>query len=107
MKACIFTSVHPCFDVRIFQKQAISLAGAGYQVTLVAVADFEEKVVDQVRILGLPQSRSRVLRPLNWYRILRIAVREQADVYHFHDPELLFVGSMIRTLTKRPVIYDV
>ncbi len=107
MKACILTSVHPCFDVRIFQKQAISLAGAGYQVTLVAVADFEEKVVDQVRILGLRQSRSRGLRPLNWYRVLRIAVREQADVYHFHDPELLFVGSMIRALTKRPVIYDV
>ncbi len=107
MKACILTSVHPCFDVRIFQKQAISLVRAGYQVTLVAVADFEEKVVDQVRILGLPQSRSRGLRPLNWYRMLRIAVREQADVYHFHDPELLFVGSMIRALTRRPVIYDV
>jgi glycosyltransferase involved in cell wall biosynthesis len=107
MKACILTSVHPCFDVRIFQKQAISLARAGYQVTLVAVADFEEKVVDQVRILGLPQSRSRGLRPLNWYRTLKIALREQADVYHFHDPELLFVGSMIRALTRRPVIYDV
>jgi glycosyltransferase involved in cell wall biosynthesis len=107
MKACILTSVHPCFDVRIFQKQAISLAGAGYQVTLVAVADFDEKIVDQVRILGLPQSRSRGLRPLNWYRILRIALREQAHIYHFHDPELLFVGSMIRALTKRPVIYDV
>jgi len=107
MKVCLLSSVHPCFDVRIFQKQARSLAEAGYQVTLVAVADFKEKVVDQVRVLGLPQLRSRALRPLNWYRILRIALRERADAYHFHDPELLVVGSLIKALTKSPIIYDV
>lgn len=107
MKVCLLSSVHPCFDVRIFQKEAKSLAEAGYQVTLVAVADFKEKVVDQVRVLGLPQFRSRALRPLNWYRILRIALRERADAYHLHDPELLLVGSMIKALTKSPIIYDV
>lgn len=107
MKVCMLSSVHPCFDVRIFQKEAKSLAEAGYQVTLVAIADFREKIVEQIRVLGLPQHHTRALRPLNWYRILRIALRERADVCHFHDPELLLVGSIIRLLTKRPIIYDV
>lgn len=107
MKVGMLSSVHPCFDVRIFRKEAKSLAEAGYQVTLVAIADFNEKVVDRVRVLGLPGLQSRALRPLNWYRILKIALRDRADLYHFHDPELLLVGSMIKVLTKSPIIYDV
>lgn len=107
MKVCVLSSVHPCFDVRIFQKEATSLAEAGYQVTLVAVADFDERVVDRIRVLGLPQPKRKASRPLNWYRILRIALQEKADLYHFHDPELLVVGSMIKVLTRSPIIYDV
>ena len=107
MKVCILSSVHPCFDVRIFQKQARSLSEAGYEVTLVAIADFEEQVVDGIRVLGLPQPSSRLLRPANWWRILRIALRERADIYHFHDPELLLPVGLIKLLTRRPIVYDV
>jgi len=107
MKVRILSSVHPCFDVRIFQKQARSLSEAGYEVTLVAIADFEEKVVDGIRVLGLPQPSSRLLRPANWWRILRIALRERADIYHFHDPELLLPAGLIKLLTRRPIVYDV
>jgi len=107
MKVCILSSVHPCFDVRIFQKQARSLADSGYDVTLAAIADFEERVVDGIRVLGLPQPRSRLLRPANWWRILRISLKEHADIYHFHDPELLLPAWQIKLLTGRPIIYDV
>ena len=107
MKVCILTSVHPCFDVRIFQKEARSLSAAGYEVTLAGIADFEEQVVEGIRVLGLPQPPSRLLRPLNWWRILRIALGERADIYHFHDPELLLVGGLIKLITGRPTLYDV
>lgn len=106
MKVCILSSVHSCFDARIFHKEARSLVKAGYQVTLVAIADFAETVVDQIRILGLRKPKTRLLRPLNWYRILRIALRERADVYHFHDPELLPLGWFLHKITGKPVIYD-
>jgi len=107
MKVCILSSVHPCFDVRIFQKQARSLAQAGYEVTLVAVGDSGERLVDGVRILGLPEPATRWLRPLNWWRVLSIALRERADIYHFHDPELLVVGGLLKLLLGKPVVYDV
>jgi len=107
MKVCVLSSVHPCFDVRIFEKQARSLAAAGYEVTLVGIADFKEQFVEGIRVLGLPQPGSRALRPLNWWRILRIAVRERAELYHVHDPELLPVSLLIKVLAGRPAIYDV
>jgi glycosyltransferase involved in cell wall biosynthesis len=107
MRVCILSSVHPCFDVRIFQKEARGLSAAGYQVTLAGIGDFEEQVVEGIRVLGLPQPSSRLLRPLNWWRILRIALRERADIYHFHDPELLLVAGLIKLLTGKPIVYDV
>lgn len=107
IKVHMLSSVHRCFDVRIFQKEAVTLAEAGYQVTVVANADFTEKMVDGIRLLGLPQPATRALRPLNWWRILRIALRERADIYHFHDPELLIVGLLLKALAQKPVIYDV
>lgn len=107
MKVSVLSSVHPCFDVRIFEKQARSLAQAGYEVTLAAVGDFEEGIVQGIRVFGLPQPRSRLLRPVNWWRLIRIALHDRADIYHFHDPELLLPGALIKVLTQRPIIYDV
>lgn len=107
MKANLLSSIHPCFDVRIFQKEARSLSQAGYDVTLVAVGDFPEQVVEGVRVLGLPKPARRFLRTLNWWRIVRFALGDKADLYHFHDPDLLLPSLLIKALTRRPIIYDV
>jgi len=39
-------------------------------------------------------------------RLFRLAVKEDADVYHFHDPELMIVGLLLKLYRKR-VIWDV
>jgi glycosyltransferase involved in cell wall biosynthesis len=103
---CMLTSVHPPFDPRVFHREARSLAAAGYAVTLIAQHGQREEIRDGVRIVGLPQARSRLGRPLNWTRLLRLALRERADAYHFHDPELIPWGLLLRGLTGRPVVYD-
>lgn len=106
-KVCILTTVHPPFDPRVFYKQARTLVQAGYDVTLIAQHDREE-VVDGVRIIPLPKPRNRFQRifGLTW-QAFRRAIRERADVYHFHDPELLPIGVLLKIFTRAKVIYDV
>jgi glycosyltransferase involved in cell wall biosynthesis len=106
MKVCVMTSVHPPFDPRIFHKEAQTLVQAGYEVVLIAPHDKKSENVDGVHIMGLPRYERRFYRPLNWWRILRTALRQKADVYHFHDPELLPVGWLLKRLGVGHVIYD-
>jgi glycosyltransferase involved in cell wall biosynthesis len=100
------TSVHRVDDPRIFHKQCKSLARIGYDVGLVACHD-RDAVLDGVRIVAIdrPQGRLDRMTRVAW-RLYRAAVRERADVYHFHDPELLWVGALLK-LGGRRVIYDV
>jgi len=104
-KVCIFSSVHNALDNRVFYREALSLRKAGYDVTLIAIHPCDE-IKDGVHILGLPQV-PRWQRPLLWIRLFRMAREQFADIYHFHDPELLLVLPWLRLLTGRPTIYDV
>lgn len=106
-KVMILSSVHRYDDSRIFHKQAVSLARAGFRVELHAVADFDERMENGVRIVGLPSHRSRLRRLWAGWRLFRRALRSKADVYHFHDPELLPWGLLLQWITRRPVVYDV
>ncbi len=104
-KVCVLTSVHMPFDGRIFHKEARSLAKAGYDVTLIA-RHTKEEVVGGVRVLPLPAPKNRIERVAKVMRRLhRLAVQEDADVYHFHDPELMIVGLLLKLRGKK-VIWD-
>jgi len=106
-KICQITTVHPSFDVRIFHKECRTLAKAGYEVYLIAQHDKEE-VVDGVHITPLPKIKSRKKRIIFLpMKALIRALKLKTDVYHFHDPELLPVGVLLKLLTKKKVIYDV
>lgn len=105
-KICVLTSVHPAFDVRIFHKECRSLARAGYPVTLIAPID-ESRDIEGVQLRCFPRYSSRVQRLVKGLAAMyRAAKEEDADVYHFHDPELIPVGLLLRASGKQ-VIYDV
>jgi glycosyltransferase involved in cell wall biosynthesis len=103
MKVCHVTSVHPTFDIRIFHKECKTLAQAGHDVTLIAQADWKEKVVDGVRVIGLPRIGGRHQRLRLWRQIVSKVRRLGPDIVHFHDPELLLIASFFRPAR---LIYD-
>lgn len=102
----MFSSVHPYDDSRVLHKEAASLAKAGYEVELHAVADFTHNEVQGVQIYGV-ERRSRFKRLYNGYELYKRALKSDADIFHFHDPELLPWGVLIGRKTGKPVIYDV
>jgi glycosyltransferase involved in cell wall biosynthesis len=99
------TSVHAALDGRIFSRECRTLVRAGYDVVIIAPGG-EDRIVDGVRIRAVPIPRNRAQRVLvTAPAVVRSALRERCDVYHFHDPELIPYGLLLRVLGKR-VIYD-
>lgn len=100
------TSVHPPYDTRIFYRELRSLVQAGFAVTLIVPHDQDEEQ-NCIQIKALSRWSSRLQRMLYTVpSVLFAALRERADLYHFHDPELIPVGFILRMLGRR-VVYDV
>jgi glycosyltransferase involved in cell wall biosynthesis len=100
------TSVHPPHDNRIFQKECVSAAQAGFEVFLVAPA-LADKTEHDVRLIAVPVTKRRIIRmTATVWHVFRKAWRLDADIYHFHDPELIPVGLLLRARGKK-VVYDV
>lgn len=105
IKICHLSSVHKATDTRIFYKECRSLT-AEYDVTLIAISATDYKK-DGVNIIGLKQLKSRISRFLVTDFILFIkALKVNARLYHFHDPELIIIGLILRLFGKK-IIYDV
>ena len=103
---CVFSSVHDAVDQRIFHKECRSFVRAGYSVSLIARHPRAE-MLGGVRIVPLvhPGRRASRIFRTGW-QIYRKALAEKADIYHFHDPELICVGLLLRLHGKK-VVYDV
>jgi glycosyltransferase involved in cell wall biosynthesis len=105
-KVCILLSVQHPFEVRVFRREARTLAKNGYHVTIVARCQKSEKV-EGIKILGVGEAKNRLSRILGTWRVFIQAVREKADIYQVLNPELLLWGVILRIVTRKPVVYDV
>jgi glycosyltransferase involved in cell wall biosynthesis len=87
----------------------MSLAAAGYDVSLV-VADRQPSLPPgaegKVEIVALRRRAGRLGRMVvSTVGVFAAALRQRGQIYHFHDPELIPAGLLLRLLGKR-VIYD-
>lgn len=105
VKVCHMSSVHPPEDVRVFHKECVSLARAGYEVYLVVRGESCEK--NGVHVVGVGElPRSRVKRMVEGTRrVYERALSLDCDIYHLHDPELLPYGLKLRKKGKK-VVFD-
>jgi len=106
-RICILSSVHLAHDVRLFQAEARTLARAGFDVTVIALQDPTPSPTDGICVHMLPHPRGKLRRMLAAPRFLWRALRQRADLYAIHDPELVPIAAALRVLTGRPVVYDV
>ena len=105
MKVCHMTSAHSQEDIRIFHKECVSLAKEGYETYQVSCGtDYDKNGVHLIGIGEEVESR-RVRMTVTAKEIYQTAKEINADVYHFHDPELLPYGLKLKRSGKK-VIFD-
>lgn len=104
-KVCHVTSLHKANDGRIFLRYCKSLAKK-YDVFLVA-PNTETRIVEGVNVVGVPMPdiNHRIKRWLQLKTILKPLYEIDADVYHFHDPELMKLGLKLKKRGKK-IIFD-
>jgi glycosyltransferase involved in cell wall biosynthesis len=105
-KICHLSSVHHRYDTRILLKECASLYQHGHEVHLV-VADgkgFEDYHGIQIHDVG--KSKSRLSRFFKTTKaVYDKGLELDADIYHFHDAELMPSGIKLKKNGKK-VIYD-
>ena len=105
-KVCHLSSVHHRYDTRVLLKECTSLHQHGYEVHLV-VADgkgFEDYKGIQIHDVGKPKGRlSRFFKTTK--AVYEKGLELDADIYHFHDAELMPSGIKLKKKRKK-VIYD-
>lgn len=108
LKVVHISTVHSPHDPRIYHKQCRTLAKAGFDVTLVIPAydpDFQPQ--DGVKVVLLPPPANRRERLAKTRQLaFGEAKALAADIYHFHDPELIPLGRKLKR-KDNVVIYDV
>lgn len=106
-KICHVTSAHDRYDVRIFHKECCSLADAGFEVYLAVCDGKAGETLFDVKILSTGyKPKSRIKRFLFSNRKLKRLVKAlNADLYHFHDPDLLGIANYFKRQGKK-IIFD-
>lgn len=107
--ACVthVSPVHPMGDTRILYKEASALAAEGYDVA-VAAAEEPIDLCEDVRAVELRLPTKRFLRVvISPWIALCAALRVRADVYHLHDPEILWIGPLLKLVTGAKILFDV
>lgn len=99
------SSVHPRHDVRVFHKEAVSVA-KNYETFLVLADGEGNAVKGNVSIVDVGRPKSRIVRLLltTWLVFFK-AYALKASLYHFHDPELIPMALILKLLGKK-VIFD-
>jgi glycosyltransferase involved in cell wall biosynthesis len=94
-------------DTRIYIKECLSLSSMGLEVHLIAPSS-DSNPTKGVVFHGVSTSRrTRFLRMTKTiFDVFKNALNVDADIYHFHDPELIAVGLLFKMRGKK-VIYDV
>ena len=104
-KICHITSVHPRYDIRIFEKECKSLSKQ-YKVYLIVADGLGHEIKDGIKIIDVGREKNRIKRMfISPKKIYKVAKKIDSKIYHLHDPELISVGLNLIKQGKK-VIFD-
>ena len=107
IKICHISTVHKRYDTRIFQKQCTCLSKYGYEVVFIVNDNLPDEDNHGIKIKSILSTRNNKLFRIFFAprKAFKLAIKENADIYILHDPELLSIGVKLKKTGKK-VIYD-
>jgi len=102
---CHVTSVNIPTDGRILYHECRSLARR-WRTVLVCRDDSAPRTLEGVEIVTMPRRGGRLRRWLEVRRVVKLAEAQGAQLYHFHNIELVPAMARFARRTGLPVIYD-
>ncbi|OPJ65041.1 glycosyltransferase [Clostridium oryzae] len=108
MKICMLTTTHNALDSRVFCKEAITLKSKYEDVTIIAPDINNYYMVEGIKIIGITRADNLMQRYKLIDELLLKAKQVNADIYHFHDYEILLkIKKLKKSNPKCKLIYDV
>jgi len=106
LKVSHLSSHHSPLSVRILKKQCRSLSNAGYEVVYIVPGN-GESIKDNVKFDYINPSKGFINRVfIKPFKVYLKAKKNNSEVYHFHDPELILFGLLLKYRGKK-VVYDI
>ncbi|MBN1183215.1 MAG: glycosyltransferase [Bacteroidales bacterium] len=102
---CQITSMHQWDSIRIYKKACLGLVRNGIEVHLVTISPDIPPVDIGIKFHWLKQRKGWRRRIFSSREAYRIALKINADIFHFHDPDLL-PWMLILSIKGRRVVYD-
>ena len=90
-------------------KECISISRNGYATYLFVSDDQDDEIINKVSIhnLNIKRYKSRFLKIIFFYKnFLKTIQNSSPVIIHFHDPELLFLGAILKSKGFK-IIYDI
>ncbi|WHX26171.1 glycosyltransferase family 4 protein [Virgibacillus halodenitrificans] len=107
MKVCHLTSLHSPNDIRIFIKECSTLGRSNIDTHYVVPSEVSYTKDNVVIHSVKKEDTNRLKRMVSTTKLVyEKALEINADVYHFHDPELIPIALQLKSKEKK-VVYDV
>ncbi|WP_422475634.1 glycosyltransferase [Endozoicomonas sp. ALB032] len=105
---CFLSSMHPPYDKRVFDKEAVYLSDTGFTVSHICPGKSQvAKVVKGVRIQTYTPPSGILGRLKQLTNLYRIAKAENADVYHCNEVDSWFIGVLLKIFHGKQCVFDV
>jgi glycosyltransferase involved in cell wall biosynthesis len=105
MTLCHFSTAHAQLKSRSFHRECMPLAATGINVRYVTPADIKGQR-SGVDFVALQRMHSRAQSLFASATLIQILLRQNANLYHFQDPELLPVGLALKIIFNKRIVYD-
>ncbi|MEN6379634.1 MAG: glycosyltransferase [Methanofastidiosum sp.] len=104
---CQVSSRHKTNDTRVYYKIARSLRKISPNVSVIGI-ETKDNFQENIKIISVSKCKKfiSICMLKRIISIYKISIKEDADLYQLHDPELIPLGLYLKKIKKKKVIFD-